>query len=102
MDFEVYTPSGSQAYTGNARYDIEHPGGGLLTVWTDAGGKIVYGPAGWYRLEERLSTASPEPKTTRSPGTGRTDGTTTGPTEAGPTEAGSAAADRRRADLVSD
>jgi hypothetical protein len=25
MDVELYTPSGSQAYTGNARYDIEHP-----------------------------------------------------------------------------
>ena len=60
MDFEVYTPSGSQAYTGQARYDIEHPGGGLLTVWTHDGRKIVYGPAGWYRLEETPSTANPE------------------------------------------
>ena len=53
MNFEVHTPTGSQAYTNNARYDIEHPGGGLLTVWTEDGSKIVYGPGGWHRVEEQ-------------------------------------------------
>jgi hypothetical protein len=52
MTFDVHTPSGCQRYTGNARYDVEHPGGGLLTVWTHDGDKIVYGPAGWYNVTE--------------------------------------------------
>ncbi|MFL6128888.1 MAG: hypothetical protein ACJ73E_07465 [Mycobacteriales bacterium] len=53
MNFQVHTPTGCQDYTGAARYDVEHPGGGLLTVWTGDGRKIVYGPAGWHRLEEQ-------------------------------------------------
>lgn len=61
MNFEVFTPEGSRAYTGNARYDVEHPGGGLLAAWTHAGDKIIYGAGGWYRVEER-SSSDAEPK----------------------------------------
>jgi len=56
MNFEVYTPDGSHAYRGNARYDVEHPGAGLLAAWTHAGEKVIYGPGGWYRIEERSAT----------------------------------------------
>ena len=52
MTFDVYTPFGTQHYTGDARYDVEHPGGGLLTVWTHDGDKITYGPVGWNRVVE--------------------------------------------------
>jgi hypothetical protein len=52
MTFDVYTPFGTQHYAGNARYDVEHPGGGLLTVWTHDGDKITYGPMGWIRVAE--------------------------------------------------
>ena len=58
MNFEVYTPEGSTTYTGNARYDIEHPGAGLLLAWTHDGDKIVYGQGGWYRVEERPAPKS--------------------------------------------
>ena len=56
MSFQVHTPSGTDDYPDRARYDIEHPGDGLLTVWDGAGRKVVYGPAGWLRLEERFAS----------------------------------------------
>ena len=58
MNFEVHTPSGCHEYRGSSRYDVEHPGGGLLTVWTPDDRKIVYGPNGWHRIEERAADQS--------------------------------------------
>ena len=52
MTFEVHTPEGSHAYSDDARYDVEHPGAGLLAVWTHDGRKIIYSPGGWHRVEE--------------------------------------------------
>lgn len=54
MEFRVYTPSGEyEDYSGSADYEISHPGHGLLAATRDDGTKVVYGPAGWLRLEER-------------------------------------------------
>jgi hypothetical protein len=53
MEFRVYTPSGEhEDYSGSADYEISHPGHGLLATTRDDGTKVVYGPAGWLRLEE--------------------------------------------------
>ena len=41
MKFEVYTPEGSTTYTGNARYDIEHPGAGPFLAWAHDGDTCV-------------------------------------------------------------
>ena len=69
MNFRVHTPAGHDDYSGEARYDLANPGNGLLTVWPSTGRKLVYGPAGWLRLEELLSADDPRPEPTDRSGT---------------------------------
>jgi hypothetical protein len=91
MDFQVHTPSGTDDYTGDARYDVEHPGGGLLTVWSGNGRKVVYGPAGWHRVEE-LTLVRDEEQRSRPDGTDVVDSLPTRPSRPRATGGGPAGA----------
>jgi hypothetical protein len=52
MSFRVHTPSGNDDYSDADRYEYLHPGWGLLVVTRGDETKVVYGPAGWSRMED--------------------------------------------------
>jgi hypothetical protein len=52
MEFIVHVPDGEDSYHGESRYRIGETNG-VLTVYTEDDKVLLYGPAGWLRLEEQ-------------------------------------------------
>ena len=65
MSFRVHTPSGTDDYSDADRYDYLHPGWGSLVVIRADDTKVVYGPAGWTRMEETPPARSRSERGTR-------------------------------------
>jgi len=58
MEFIVYIADGEDHYNGESRYNVGN-GNGVLTVFTEDGKHIFYGPAAWLRLEETEPAGGP-------------------------------------------
>jgi hypothetical protein len=53
MNFKVHTVGTvTDYYHGDSSYQIGEANG-VLTVDQESGGKIIYGPSGWLRVDER-------------------------------------------------
>jgi hypothetical protein len=66
MSFRVHTPSGTDDYSDADRYDYLHPGWGSLVVIRADDTKVLYGPAGWTRMEETPPAGSRRERGTRT------------------------------------